>query len=75
VTSRSFNDLLRSRARSTARIPDHVGNIGIGVGGGSAARAARTLPNERINEALREAARIATNRVDVGVSLDDVLRS
>jgi hypothetical protein len=74
VTTRSFNDLLRSRARSTTRTPDHEGSIGIGIGGAGYAPRARTT-NREINDAIREAARLATNRFDLdGVSLDDVWR-
>lgn len=64
--------LALGRQVSTQRLAEgHVGSIGVGRGGASTARV--TPPtNEQINERIRAAAHLATNRADLGVDLDDV---
>ncbi len=54
------------------RFAEQEGSIGIGRGGG-AAHVARPSTNEQINERLRAAAHLVTNRAELGVNLRDVL--
>jgi hypothetical protein len=72
----SFSDTIKRASGRTIAPPagaePEPADLGVGRGGG-----ARPLPRRRdsgaINDALRAAARRATNRVDLdGVSLDDV---
>ena len=74
--NREINNLLRVALRgpvyATSRLAEQEGSIGIGRGGG-AAHVVRASTNEQINERLRAAAHLATNRVDLdGVNLRDV---
>jgi hypothetical protein len=73
--SSNMNSLIRRAARGgyVPLEPDHPGDIGIGRGGGNA-HVARSSTNEQINAKLRLAAHQATNRVELGVDLDDVWR-
>ena len=74
--SASFNDVLRAAAGHERREPldpDRAGDVGIGRGGGSAARLTPST-NEQINDAIKLAARVATNRVDLdGVNLASII--
>ncbi len=54
-------------------VPTHEGSIGIGKGGAATPRRLRPDVSAQMNTAIRDAARIATNRVaSDGVNLDDV---
>ena len=67
-------DALRRAAGRQTQIEtrEKVGEIGIGRGGACASPSPPD-PTAQINERIRLAARQATNRVEIGVDLDDVL--
>ena len=74
----SMNALIRRAAgRDASRLehdaPPHEGSIGIGRGGAAIPQTLRPDVSVQMNTAIRDAARIATNRVaSDGVNLDDV---
>jgi hypothetical protein len=67
-------DALRRAAGRQVQIEtrEKVGEIGIGRGA-ACAPPPPPNPTAQINARIREAARLATNRVDMGVDLADVL--
>jgi hypothetical protein len=69
-----MNDLIRAGRVRTPEPVDKVGDIGIGVGNGSAPPVRTKPSNAQINEALRAATHRATRRLDLdGVDVFDVI--